>query len=77
LATPGGLNNAKSPSNPNGIVPIQIDDRGFRVSQCSKAGFTPDGRPCSKALALVSILERRLESVAGVSASWFSPTVRA
>jgi len=76
LATPGGLNNAKSPSNPNGIVPIQIDDRGFRVSQCSKAGFTPDGRPCSKALALVSILERRLESVAGVSASWFSPTVR-
>src|SRR5207249_558407 len=51
-------------------------DRGFRVSECSKAGFTPDGRPCSKALALVTILERRLESVAGVSASWFSPTVR-
>ncbi len=76
LSSPGGLNNARSPSNPNGIVPIQIDDRGFRVSECSKAGFTPDGRPCSKALALVTILERRLESVAGVSASWFSPAVR-
>src|SRR5439155_24487980 len=76
LATPGGFSNARSPSNPNGIVPIQVDDRGFRVSQCSKAGFTPDGRPCSKALALVTILERRLESVAGVSASWFSPAAR-
>ncbi|TMB04245.1 MAG: hypothetical protein E6J57_01950 [Deltaproteobacteria bacterium] len=76
LSSPGGLNNTRSPSNPNGIVPIQIDDRGFRVSQCSKAGFTPDGRPCSKALALVTVLERRLESVGGVSASWFSPALR-
>ena len=75
LSTPGGLNNQRSPSNPNGQVPIQIDDRGFRVPVCSKAGFTPSGRPCSKALALVTILERRLESVAGVSASWFSPRV--
>src|SRR5437867_3586774 len=75
-ALSGGLNNTRSPSNPNGIVPIQIDDRGFRVSQCSKAGFTPDGRPCSKALALVTVLERRLESVGGVSASWFSPALR-
>ena len=75
LSTPGGLNNQRSPSNPNGQVPIQIDDRGFRVPVCSKAWFTPSGRPCSKALALVTILERRLESVAGVSASWFSPRV--
>jgi len=75
LSTPGGLDNQRSPSNPNGQVPIQIDDRGFRVPVCSKAGFTPSGRPCSKALALVTILERRLESVAGVSASWFSPRV--
>ena len=75
LSSPGGLNNQRSPSNPNGQVPIQIDDRGFRVPVCSKAGFTPSGRPCSKALALVTILERRLESVAGVSASWFSPRV--
>src|SRR5205809_477536 len=74
-SSPGGLNNQRSPSNPNGQVPIQIDDRGFRVPVCSKAGFTPSGRPCSKALALVTILERRLESVAGVSASWFSPAV--
>ena len=75
LSSPGGLNNQRSPSNPNGQVQIQIDDRGFRVPVCSKAGFTPSGRPCSKALALVTILERRLESVAGVSASWFSPRV--
>jgi len=75
LSTPGGLDNQRSPSNPNGQVPIQIDDRGFRVPVCSKAWFTPSGRPCSKALALVTILERRLESVAGVSASWFSPRV--
>ena len=75
LSSPGGLNNLKSTSNPNGITPIQIDDRGFRVPVCSKAGFTPSGRPCSKALATVVTLERRLESVAGVSASWFSPRV--
>src|SRR5438046_6006547 len=75
LSSPGGLNDQKSASNPNGITPIQIDDRGFRVPVCSKAGFTPSGRPCSKALATVVTLERRLESVAGVSASWFSPRV--
>ncbi len=75
LSSPGGLNDQKSASNPNGITPIQIDDRGFRVPVCSKAGFTPAGRPCSKALATIVTLERRLESVAGVSASWFSPRV--
>ena len=78
LTAPGGLNNMKSATNPHGIEPIQIDDRGFRVPVCnfapgSTAGVTPSGRPCSKALATVVELERRLESVAGLSASWFQP----
>ncbi|HYY06085.1 MAG TPA: hypothetical protein VE997_05875, partial [Candidatus Limnocylindria bacterium] len=64
----------------------QVDDRGFRTPVCLNAngtpvgvggmGRTPAGRACSKVFPVVTILERRLESVAGASASWFSPTVR-
>src|SRR5439155_1388061 len=72
LSSPGGLNNLKSTSNPNGITPIQIDDRGVRAPVCSKAGCTPAGRACSKALATGVTLEWRLEPAAGVSATLVS-----
>ncbi len=42
----------------------------------SKFGHTPSGRPCSWGWPVTTILERRLESVAGVAASWYSPMVR-
>jgi hypothetical protein len=48
-----------------------VDDRGFRVSQCSN-GRTPAGRACGVKAPTVTILERRLESVIGVAATWFS-----
>ncbi len=38
-------------------------------------GVTPSGRPCSWAAPSVTVLERRLESVVGLSGSWFSPTL--
>ena len=58
-----------------------IDDRGFRTPVClgpdgnpikRGAGVTPAGRTCSFAKPVVSLLLRRLVSVAGASASWFS-----
>jgi hypothetical protein len=55
-----------------------IDDRGFRVAQClgtsgpNAVGHTPAGRRCSAAFPIVSLLERRLESVVGLSATWFN-----
>ena len=42
----------------------------------SKFGHTASGRPCSWGWPITTILERRLESVAGVATSWYSPTVR-
>ncbi len=68
-------------TNPN-IPAVQIDDRGFRTPVCLNAdgspikagqvGKTPAGRTCSRAKAVVTELIRRLESVAGISATWFS-----
>src|SRR5262249_7243996 len=52
----------------------QIDDRGFRTPICVD-NRTPAGRFCSQAAPAVSILERRLESVIGVAATWFSQPV--
>ena len=51
-----------------------VDDRGFRVSSC-KGGKTPGGRPCGKRVPVVTILQRRLESVIGLAATWFSEPV--
>jgi hypothetical protein len=42
----------------------------------AKFGHTASGRNCSWAIPVVTILERRLESVAGIASSWYSPTVR-
>jgi hypothetical protein len=85
LSSPGGLANTRNPANPNGIAAVQVDDRGFRTPVCLTAagtpvgiggmGRTPAGRACSKVFPVITILERRLESVAGLSASWFSPRV--
>ena len=38
-------------------------------------GHTPAGRTCSWAEPIVTILDRQLESVIGLSATWFSPRV--
>lgn len=63
-----------------------IDDRGFRTSACldpsgnpiprgqiGAHGRTPAGRRCSYAASVLTILERRLETVFGLAATWFSP----
>ena len=70
---------------PGRPVPITlIDDRGFKTPVCVDAtgrpitrrfgavGHTPAGRTCSWAEPIVTILDRKLESVFGVSATWFS-----
>jgi hypothetical protein len=69
-------------------IPITlIDDRGFRTPVCldnnnkpiskrfGSVGHTPSGRTCSYAEPIVTILDRQLESVWGVSATWFSQPV--
>jgi hypothetical protein len=58
-----------------------IDDRGFRVPECigitstNKVGHTPDGRACANSAPVVTLLQHRLESVLGFSATWFSQPV--
>ena len=57
--------------------PVQVDNRGFRVPVCNGAqtgsfGRTPSGRPCKLATSTVTVLERQLESVFGLAATWFS-----
>ncbi len=54
----------------------QVDDRGRRVPVCNNIGpdgfgRTPSGRACKRAIPVVTILERRLESVIGLAATWF------
>jgi hypothetical protein len=51
-----------------------IDDRGFRVPTCVN-NRTPAGRFCSYAAPAVTILERQLQSVVGLAATWFSQPV--
>jgi hypothetical protein len=61
--------------------PTLIDDRGFRTPVClgpdgrqikSGTGVTPAGRTCSFAKPIINLLIRRLVSVAGVGATWYS-----
>ena len=59
-----------------------IDDRGNRVPVCNGLGaggtgigHTPAGRPCTFAHPSVTELFRRLESVFGLAATWYSPLV--
>jgi hypothetical protein len=75
----------------NGTGMTLIDNRGFRVDDCTldgaplkrpnkggvlgQTGVTSSGRPCSWAAPVVTSLERRLESVIGIAASWYSPPV--
>ena len=62
-----------------------IDNRGFRVAECfdasgnpvakayGAAGKTAAGRDCSWSTPALTTLERRLESVVGLAATWYSP----
>lgn len=64
-----------------------IDDRGYRTPVCLDAtgnpvavgfgnvGRTRGGRYCSYAAPSVALLDRRLETVFGVAATWFSQPV--
>jgi hypothetical protein len=79
---PGGIALGPGPLGNGTIKATQIDDRGFRVPICLgpdgnpvkrlTIGRTPGGRACSLAVPVVTVLDRRLESVIGVAASWFS-----
>ena len=44
-----------------------VDDKGRRCNPADSGG-----RPCAKKAPVVTILERRLESVVGIAATWFS-----
>jgi len=46
-----------------------VDDRGRKCDPATTAG------PCSKKAPAVNILERRMESVVGIAATWFSQPV--
>jgi hypothetical protein len=62
----------------SGFKPILTDNRGFRVPVCNNIspstglGTTPAGRPCQRSVPVLSILERRLESVVGIAATWYN-----
>jgi len=72
----------------NGKGMTLVDNRGFRVDDCTldgaalkkpgkggvlgQTGKTSSGRPCSWATPVVTSLERRLESVVGLAATWYS-----
>jgi hypothetical protein len=78
LASPGAAE--LSMATPSRLNPTLTDDRGFRVPVCNNinaAGYgrTPSGRTCGLSLPFLTILERRLESVVGVAATWFSQPV--
>ena len=76
-----GLGNSPGPR------PRPIDDRGFRVPVCldnttgkplknfGVPGHTPAGRKCAISEPIVTILDRQLESVVGLAATWFSKPV--
>ena len=76
LASPGGVDLLLKGK----LNPTQIDDRGFRVPVCNGIGAngigrTPSGRPCSRSVPVVTVLDRRLESVVGIAATWYSQPV--
>jgi hypothetical protein len=61
-------------------TPLCLDDNGNRIPRRNAAGgsnagvpgHTPVGRACSWQAPVVTTLNRRLESVIGIAASWFS-----
>ena len=86
---PGGFDEGFKDTSPFKSIPLTlIDDRGFRTPIClnnltnkpilkrfGAVGHTPAGRTCSYAEPIVTILDRQLESVIGLSSTWFSPRV--
>jgi hypothetical protein len=74
LASPGAAQlNAEGKLNPT-----LTDDRGFRIPVCNNInkatgyGHTPAGRLCGLSLPFLTVLDRRLESVVGLAATWYS-----
>jgi hypothetical protein len=86
---PGGFDQGfKDVAGRRPVPSTLIDDRGFRTPICldnttnapitkrfGAVGHTPAGRSCSYAQPIVTILDRKLESVVGLSATWFSKPV--
>ena len=85
---PSAFDEGFKDTGPYKPVPITlIDDRGYRTPVCldnagrpitkrfGSVGQTPAGRTCSWAEPIVTILDRRLESVFGLSSSWYSNLV--
>src|SRR5579862_3462507 len=85
---PGAFDEGFKDTGPNKPIRITlIDDRGYRTPVCLDAAGgpitkrfgavrqTPAGRTCSWAEALVTILDRKLESVVGISGTWYSDLV--
>jgi hypothetical protein len=78
LLTPGGperaTNSALRPNRPpyRGAV---VDDRGFRVN-CNGGRTVGGNRPCGRAVPAVTVLERKIYSVAALGASWYAQPLR-
>ena len=78
LLTPGGperaANSAFRPDRPlfGGTV---VDDRGFRV-RCNNGRTVGGNRPCGRAVPAVTVLERKIYSVAAIGASWYAQPLR-
>ena len=53
---------------------IALGEKGTLIN-IHGARCRPGDSPCERAVPIVTILERRLESVVGVAATWFSPLV--
>jgi hypothetical protein len=79
LVSPGGID-----LNSLGLLrKTVVDDRGFRTDEClgisggatNPNGVTPAGRSCGPRVPIITILERRLENVIGLSATWFNQWV--
>jgi hypothetical protein len=81
LVTPGGaeraVNQALNPDGPgaNGYRGAVVDDRGFRVN-CNNGRTVGGNRPCGRAVAAVTVLERKIYSVAALGASWYAQPLR-
>jgi len=72
LVSPGGV----ELNSENRLRRTVIDERGFRTDEClditNGVGRTPGGRECGPRLPVITVLERRLENVVGLSATWFN-----
>jgi hypothetical protein len=81
LLTPGGperaTNQALNPNGPgaNGYRGAVVDNRGF-PTRCNNGRTVGGNRPCGRAVAAVTVLERKIYSVAALGASWYAQPLR-